>query len=442
MVAGAAALTAWLGLAIGCADARPSFVLVVADTLRLDHLDFAGGSVPTPSFAALRAESIWFPNAWAPASFTLPSIASLFTARLVSEHRAERWGDVLPDDEPTLAGLLGQAGYRSSGWNANFLLANSRVERGFDHYETLLPPEHGGSHPGIADAEQVTRGGVEWLDELRNDAPDAPFLLYLHYMEPHSPYACTPEDGPACPGRSVALNPKLTGPAEAITADERAMVVRGYATSVAQMDAALGELLRALDADTLLDDAWLVLVADHGEQLGERELFLHGNSLFEPLVHIPLLVRPPGGRRGRSDAQVSLLDVAPTLLDLAGVPAPPSWRGRSLRPALEGGRLASRPVISEHLDPDPRAVHRLSLVDGDVKLLLGRDGSVVRYRLGPNFTERDPTPVAAAELEARLVALGLPHPSVEERAGDRVEEPAPRLTEQQRSELRSLGYLP
>ena len=124
---------------IGCGPStpsRPSFVLVVTDTLRLDHLDFAGGSFATPWFSTLRSESIWFPSACA--GLVHPSLRGI-AVQLASEHGARSWGDKLTETEPTLPSLLGRAGYRSSAWSANYLMASSGLSRGFDLYTTIGP---------------------------------------------------------------------------------------------------------------------------------------------------------------------------------------------------------------------------------------------------------------------------------------------------------------
>ena len=199
-------------------------------------------------------------------------------------------------------------------------------------------------------------------------------------------------------------------------------------------------LLEVLAGTGIADDIWVVLTADHGELLGEDGMYMHGRTLAEPLLHVPLLFRAPEGRGMRVDTPVSLLDVAPTLLDLAGVAAPASFRGRSLRPALEGRAIAALPLVAElhQLRPvaDPLRRHVLAVRQGAEKFVLAPDLSLQRFDLDADPAEVRPLAADRARFEALLSAAGLDFDASAYSRED-LPSPTPEMVEQ----LRRLGYI-
>lgn len=430
----------------GCGRARPpSFVLVVVDTLRLDHLHFAGYPEPhTPAFDRLQQESVWFRRAWATSSWTIPSVASLLTSQYPSQHGVVGWGSRLGAAETTLAERLRRAGYATALVTANCLLSRTRgFDLPFEHYEVVERPDvelEVASECSPGPGDWVTARAMAWIRQVREADPARPFLAYVQYMEPHTPYRCAEGSDKRCRRTARRLARKLLAYDWEFSAVQREQLRALYADEVARMDAVLADLRAQLDASGVLDDAWLVLVADHGEHLGERGAYLHGNTLYQELVAVPMLFRPPGGAGGRVvDTPVSLVDVAPTLLELAGVARPDAFRGRSLAPALRGDALAPRPVVAEilhrELPPHPPRRHTVVATDGRSKLLMRPDGAFERVDLEADPGETRPQPADRAELERLLASAGLPG-GTRTYADRHLPEPTPEML----GELRALGY--
>jgi arylsulfatase A-like enzyme len=453
------ALLLLAALAAGCGGGEPApapdrtppdLVLVVSDTLRADYLHGSGPGRPaTPAFDSLARDSVRFLAAWSTSSWTLPATASIFLSQLPSQHGVARWGSVLGAEPAALVDLLRGAGYRTGMWTANHIVAGGRgFAQRFDHYELVTHPGFRGGAP--VDATAFGEGGelaaraLAWMREVATAPGRPPFFAYLHFMEPHGPYLCPADAPPDCAERARALNQRLLEFRWSLDPGEKQFLAGLYAADVESMDAALAQLLAGLDGAGLSANAWVIVVADHGELLGEWDMYMHGRTLFEPLLHVPLLARGPGARPGPVETPVSLVDLAPTLLELAGLAAPPSFRGRSLAPALRGERLEDRPVVAELLqtyrEQDARQRHVLAVRDGSRKLLVRTDGVVERYDLAADPDERRPLATRQGELGALLERAGLGSGfDVDAYLG--VGSDAPEPSHEMREALRQLGYL-
>lgn len=426
--------------------APPDFVLVVADSLRGDHLHHAGYPRPqTPAFDALARESVRFDRAWSASSWTLPSTASIFLSQLPSEHGVGRWGSVLVPGTTAVVDLLRDAGYRTGMWTANRILAGERgFGRRFDHYEFVVHPGFHGGAPidatAFGEGSALVASALAWMRETAAPPSRPPFFAYLHFMEPHGPYLCAPGAEPDCAARARDLNLRLLEFHWSLSRDEKGFLTGLYDADVTRMDDVLAQLLTGLDAAGLSRNTWVIVVADHGELLGEWDMYMHGRTLFEPLLHVPLLLRGPGARPGVVETPVSSMDLAPTLLELAGLPAPPSFRGRSLVPALRGGVVQAQPVVAElvqvHREPNSRQRHVLAVRDGSRKLLVRTDGVVERYDLDRDPGEQQPLGTSRSELDALLGRAGLRF-DMDAYLAPGGPEPSPEM----REALRELGYL-
>jgi arylsulfatase A-like enzyme len=402
-------------------------VVILVDTLRPDRLGaYAPGSALTPFVDSLAARAVVFRQAYAQAPWTNPSVASLFTSRYQSQHGIETFASVLGEQEVTLAEVLRQHGYATAAFVANYLLpSKSGYAQGFDAYHTLAAGRQGQEHFDKARAARVNQEGLAWLDKRART--DQPFFLYLHYMEPHNPYGPEPQyldhvlGGRPRPDQ-VAVNARMNMPNVGVFSDEMVQAVRDYYDAeVMSLDAQLRALFAELTARQLLDNTIVVLLADHGEEFREHGLMGHGQTLFEEVIHVPLLIVTPGRSQHLDVAPpVSVIDVAPTLLDLAGLAVPVSFEGHSLRPLMglppRAWGLAGcgstgappPPVIFSELikgDLERLAVHEHAVRDADGKLIVGVHGEREFYDLRTDPGELHPTGLGAeqrAALDAQL----------------------------------------
>ncbi len=319
---------------VGARDgpAPPNVILYVVDCLRADHVGAFGYPRPTtPNIDRLAADGIVATGLHACASWTKPAVGCLFTSLYPVAHGAQTVDDVLDATKPTVAEAFRAAGYATAAWVANpFVSANPfGLTRGFERVvQTLDNPPKTNINDLPADAADITRSVVPWLERNR----DRRFFVYLHSLDLHAEYRPRP------PFTRLFVPREERGDARPVDL---------YDTELAYNDNEIGRLISALKRLRLYDDTLVVVTADHGEEFGEHGFTRHGHSLFEALLHVPLVVKLPGSRsRGtRVGALASSLDVAPTLLDVAGIAAPAGFEGVSLRPALEGRPFPGRPVV-------------------------------------------------------------------------------------------------
>ena len=364
-------------LANGCAPAGPppSIVVVVIDTLRADHLGLYGYEErPTsPNLDERAASAAVFERAYTTAPWTLPAFGSLFTGRLPTRHSA---GVILEDvakaygranlrelvgrqDQtffqldaslPTLASMLSDAGYDTGAIVSNaFLSPEFGLNRGFHTYDYF---------PAVPErtAETATDLALAWLDAHDTEQADAPFMMLVHYFDPHMPYAA-PE---SFLGRfaNQYLGDEFTIPLEDMTrlrypirnrveGWERyaALETALYDEEIAYTDHELERLLEALDRRGFWDNGFLLVTSDHGEEFHDHGWVEHGRTVYEEVIHVPLMVWGPGIEAGRYEVPVSIVDVMPTLLDAAGVASVAEFAGVSLRQVMAEGPATSRQSV-------------------------------------------------------------------------------------------------
>jgi len=455
---------------VGCARATPpNVLLIVVDTLRADRLGWYGPNgnlTPFLDSLAARGHVAW--NAYAPVSWTSPSVASLWTSRYPSQHGITTFGSVLAASELTLAEILGQRGFVTGGFTANpGLSTNLGYAQGFERYETF--PRDGAVAEGFwmtkGRAEEIQNAALAWLDTLgRGPYPGRPVFLYLQYMEPHFPYH-PPEDivpaamarrGDPAIAQQTGRDMFLTdaGKRNWVHPDKNALdfIEDLYDAEVMGLDRELRGFFAALESRGFLANAVVVVTADHGEEFGDHEGLGHGKTLYNEVLHVPLLLVLPGQAR-RADLRdaVSLVDVTPTLLDLLGVPAPPSVEGHSFAAALRPKSLRERlrDVVAA---PSPRAAfaelvtttegkpstrHRQAIIVGSRKLIVDAEGAAEGFELGTDPHEKAPHAITGGDETVLRTALehfgrALQAPSAHERVD---------LDEATRRRLRALGYV-
>jgi arylsulfatase A-like enzyme len=311
----------------------PNVVLILIDTLRRDHLPIYGYARDTaPFLSSLAARGVVFDDAHSVSAWTAPAAASLFTSLYPFEHgvvrglalaqRQERLRGVeirlprLPREAETIPEALRRRGYHTFAITENPNLTPAMgFDQGFDRFDAF---------PRSLDAETISERLAQRADEIRGRTP---YFLYLHYMDVHAPYR----------ERPPLFDPALSGDARKVSA---------YDSGIRHVDL---HLRRSFEAMGWGRDTLVVVTADHGEELGDRGHFGHGASLFAEVLDIPLLIFPPGGAAsGRVKEPVSLIDVLPTLREIAGLPASPTDAGLSLARFLRDPRasLPARPLFA------------------------------------------------------------------------------------------------
>lgn len=339
----------------GAHDPRPDILLFTIDTMRADHVASQGYSrETTPRLDRLAAQGTRFSHAYSSSTWTVPALASLVTGVLPSEHGVRhgvRLGnrvasqEILSAELPSMAVALQGAGYRTVGVTSNVHLSEMLgFSRGFDAYECL-------EFVGIDELRPLVAAR---LAELRTG--DAPFFLWVHVVEPHSPYVAVEPIFDSFRPTPAQRYPELERVeiAELLDAhiaqlgippdDGIAFAIAAYDSEIHAADAYLGELLDALSDDPRLA---VVVAADHGEEFHDHLGLGHGHTAFDEVARVPLVVALPGATPSVVDETVSLIDVLPTVLDLASVSVPERAAGRTLLPATRGEIFEPRDVFLE-----------------------------------------------------------------------------------------------
>ena len=325
---------------------RPSIVLITIDTLRADHLGCYGYERDvSPHIDALALQSTLFEQTRTTLPRTTQSISSILTGRLPKSHGARGIFAHLSESNTTLAEALKKAGFETAAFVSNtFLHPRQGFAQGFDIYDN--PEERWAGNSGTA----VTSAATHWLDTRQDDKP---FFLWVHYVDPHWLYTPPrPWDrafGPGFDGvlslfddleeRRLTQGQVIFGDVVGPALEERITAL--YDGEIASTDAVIGALLDRLSA---VDDPVItVLTADHGEGLGEHGYhYGHGEYLYEDGLRIPLIIRYPGvvAAGARESGAALNIDIAPTILALAGFPGLQRVEGRPLLTLRGNGEMA------------------------------------------------------------------------------------------------------
>lgn len=453
------------------AGGRPNVLLLVADTLRADHIGCYGAAhTGTPNIDALasrgaRVESVIAAGAW-----TAPTTASILTGLHPNRHGLLSYHDRIRDEVVGLAELFGQAGYATAGFSANPILSpRYGFGRGFDVWDENLLETGLRRHPrsplaaalglaGLLPApERFLRAGelfdhaLDWIDRPR----EKPFFLYLQIMDAHDPYDPPPPfDTLHARGSIPGFRMKLGTLSDILAARlpagraELDRMLELYAGAVSYIDDRIGSLMGELSRRGILDDTLVVFTFDHGEEFLDHGDLEHTRTLYEEIVRGPLIFAGPGVRQGHViRGGVPQVDIAPTILDGAGLSVEKTFDGRSLWPALSGAA-----------EPEPREAYMsllyhgyrapwhaaLSLLSGDVKIIGTRrrtpDGERWAWELfdlaGDPAETRNLSEARAADLAALRERLESWEGRPQELGGA-----LPPLDSEVEQRLRTLGYV-
>jgi arylsulfatase A-like enzyme len=434
------------------AAAPPNVVLIVVDTLRADGVGCYGASRDTtPAIDELASEGVRFQRAYSTAPWTMPSVGSMFTGTYPGTCRSTgTWGP-LPDDMLTLAEVLREEGYATAGIISHFLLGSRfNFNQGFEIFiESEANVKNMHDH---VSTEGVTRRALEVLRQF--SAKGGPFFLFAHYFDPHYNYKRHREYGFAAAGagRLDGSQPieKIRQMLPDMTGEETAFLRSLYDEEVRHTDFGIGLLTDALRKLGLYENSIVVVVSDHGEEFLEHGWLGHTKTLYEELVHVPLVIKAPGrGRPGSViDDRVSLVSLTPTILDLAGLDIPgQKYHGASFAGLMDGESREGPSYVLCEADfnstlPDDigKETNKKAIVGKDYKLILDvRSGNVELFDLGKDPREEHNLAAKRPEAVERLLpvlekmvrAAGLPA-SPPRRS---------KLSSEEVERLRSLGYI-
>jgi arylsulfatase A-like enzyme len=394
---------------LGCAappeapPPKPSVLLITIETLRADHVGSYGyRRTTTPNLDRLARQGARFENAVAQAPFTLPSVASLMTGMTPPAHGVRNHPAVLADSIETLAERFQKAGYQTAAMTRHTWLRNkSGLDQGFLEY-------HNNKFSAGLDARSLSLAASDWLSERDSSRP---FFLWLHFLDPHLPYtpsypysvlyhdshganpqakhlramaaaAADREEYVPTPYADLAGGPYYDlvlrhYPENRILLDlafwrrsrgsiffnqglysryEVSQIVDLYDGAILYTDDNLARILETLGDLGMAESTLVAVTGDHGEAFGEHGLsFTHDFTLYDEVLRVPLVIRGPGVAPGGSIAQqVRLMDVAPTLLEMAGVEPMSGGEARSLAPLLRGGTLPYLPAFAESAPARPQ----------------------------------------------------------------------------------------
>ncbi|MCW5978823.1 MAG: sulfatase [Bryobacteraceae bacterium] len=420
----------------------PDVVLLVLDTVRGDHTSLNGyRRDTTPGLRKLAEQSTVYLNAIATSNFTLPTHASLFTGLYPRRHGATRESpeasapNRLSHDLVTLAEVLSERGFATAAASANSAFINDYfgMDQGFDTFRVhdLLPPPYylqrgvllllrptgiGELTRRYQSAGQINADVFPILDRLAGS--DAPFFLFVNYMDAHVPLLPPPYYRDLYPRRMrnfawpqfEELSVRLQTTRTPFTDEEAEAVVALYDGAIAYLDSQIAQLVERLRRLGRFDNTLLIVTSDHGEGLGNHLLMGHGASTYQHQVGVPLLIKYPGQRTpARITELASQVDVMPTVLDVLGCRAPAPLDGLSLRRGVPAGRsvfavsVPARRDLARPVGPDSLPQH--AAVVGTTKLIAGVGASPRLY----NFADdpREVTDIAAADPAATRSMLTL-----------------------------------
>jgi arylsulfatase A-like enzyme len=457
----------------GQGEIRPRrlVLLISIDTLRPDHLQAFGAARETsPNLQRLARDGVVFETVVAPSPWTIPSHASLFTSTFPLVHGADA-NHAFSDELASLTRVFRKAGWSTAAFvDSPFLGKRFGFDRGFEHFERPLPPAGDPLYGG----KVVVGRLISWLEK----APEGPAYVFWHLMDVHGPYGASAPYGGRFRGRIES--------AEANAGMERIRrvaidsyldlnrfrsvedVIAGYDEGIAAADGAIGSLLDRLRSAGIYDQATIVVTADHGESLFQHGLFLsHGVFLTDDEIRVPLILKLPGGRLGgtRESSMLRLVDVAPSLLKIEGLPIPESFQGSSIDESLglaASGKHFPRVAFGNSdftgsiyvRTPEWKYISKATRDRGEIEKEFGALDDTDRARLRERLEEQlydlrsDPAELRSLvgenppELERyRLLAGSYLEESKRLRAGIAEKSTADGLADEDARSLEALGYL-
>ncbi len=350
----------------GTPTGPPNLLVVTIDSGRADHMTMYGyGRDTTPEMARVAADGFVFTEAFTAATYSGPSHATIFTGLYPGQHGLIDNGLRLTDEVLPLAGLLKQLGYRTGAFIGEEVIGpETDLDRGFDTYELHEVEGHKHDEKTLSGDTAGFRAAMRWLEDWHAGEPRKPFFIWFHVQQVHQSYDPPPPydslfldvprdveiDGIDDFELRCANDVRKALKNGQLTEEMKAQVEALYDGEYRLVDDELGRILDFFRQTGIYDRTMIVLTADHGEHLFEESeinfgpgSFRHGRLYFEPVVRIPLVIKPPAGRIAeaglRPAVTATTVDLLPTVMEVLGLESPPSLPGRSLVPWMENPEL-------------------------------------------------------------------------------------------------------
>ncbi len=408
----------------------PNVLLVSVDTLRADHMGIYGYERPTtPNLDRWARGAVVFDNAQASSSWTLPGLASVLTSYYTSTHGCWTFNSRLDSSFLTFPEILRDAGYDTMAVTSHvFLVRRYGLQQGFIHFDGDFSHTVADQRRTVT-SEIVSERGIRFLEQKAAAADGVPWLMWLHYFDPHEAYM---------PHAGISEQFGTTELDGEITFTELDL----YDGEITFTDRHIGRVLDSLERLGLAEDTIVVFFSDHGEEFLDHGALRHGHSLYGELVRVPLVVRVPGVEPRRVDDLVSMVDVFPTILErVPPLVSPADIEGMSLGPLLEGRPGAERSAVAETRLSEQNSLD--CILRGRWKLIVDSiEGDVELYDLGSDPAESrdvaDEFPEVVADLKQELrgvIAKAQERSRLYEHSGEL------ELTPTQLDQMKDLGYL-
>lgn len=365
--------------------AENNVILILVDTLRADHLPIYGYKLDTaPHLSKLSQNAVVFENVMSQASWTSPSVASIFTSMMSSEHGVlSSYSLRLKPDNLALAEILKDEGYFTKGISANPLISEATFfDQGFTSFEEVPA-----KYMVYRSTDIVVSKTLKWLDQRKNTDP---FFMYVHFIDPHDPYLAprpftfqTKKWNLSNVSQTLLymfLQPSGYGmygvgrtntlyPGQVDNMRDR------YDGEIKYIDQAISQIFRKLEERSLLNNTLVILTSDHGEEFLEHGDIKHGATLYQETIHVPLIMFFPNGKWSgkRLKAPARSIDISPTILDFLKVEQPETFRGESLLPIISGSETQDRLVISELYSVFNESLRAVSVTSDGYKLIKSFD---------------------------------------------------------------------
>jgi len=427
-----------------------NLILLTVDCLRADRLSCMGYSkITTPHIDSLARSGLLFKQAITLSSWTPSSFMALFTSSYPLMQKGKLG---IPGKLRTIPELVKTGGYNTAGFHSNpWLAAKFGYSRGFDIFDDSL--QENLEHEPYGRAETLHYKALNYIKDLAGD-----FFLWLHYMDMHEPYLPVRQSTANEQVQFLTkLNRRAFAEQQKITHDEARILLELYDEKILYLDQEIGRFLAQLDELHIRNSTTFIVTADHGQMFNDHGLFGHGTQLYEELIHVPLIITGPGIRKQCVKRVVSMIDLAPTILDILGVDAPTTFLGSSLLPSIKKyyfipplwEALSETDSIDKYArqsDPELDVSKRQISVRTDKWKYIyteGQEGEL--YYLKDDYGEAVNLIRRRPDIAAKLCSRIMAHITFEEIVTEEETEEGQAFTmedeEKVKQRLRSLGYL-